>query len=84
VENFIQSKIPILYTKPPSPIPIYIAGLGIQSAQLAGEEGNGFVTNELDINKIKDILFPAVKKGSINAGEDYEKTRKDIVYSCFI
>ena len=74
--EFYSVKDSNLYTKPNSPIPIYIAGLGIQSAQLAGEEGNGFVTNELDINKIKDTLLPAVKKGCINAGKDYEKLEK--------
>src|SRR6185436_5903205 len=74
--EFYSVKDSNLYTKLPYPIPIYIAGLGIQSAQLAGEEGDGFVTNELEINKIKDILFPAVKKGSINAGKDYEKLEK--------
>jgi coenzyme F420-dependent glucose-6-phosphate dehydrogenase len=74
--EFYPVKDSNLYTKPTSPIPIYIAGLGKQSAQLAGEEGNGFVTNELDINKIKDTLFPAVKKGAINAGKDYEKLEK--------
>ncbi len=74
--EFYSVKDSNLYTKPTSPIPIYIAGLGKQSAQLAGEEGNGFVTNELDTNKIKDTLFPAVKKGCINAGKDYEKIEK--------
>ena len=74
--EFYSVKDSNLYTKPTSPIPIYIAGLGKQSAQLAGEEGNGFVTNELDTNKIKDTLFPAVKKGCINAGKDYEKLEK--------
>ena len=65
-----------LYAKLTSPIPIYIAGLGKQSAQLAGEEGNGFVTNELNINKIRDTLFPAVKNGCFKSEKDYEKLEK--------
>lgn len=65
-----------LYTKPTHPIPIYIAGLGKQSAQLAGEQGDGFVTNELDVKKIKDILFPAVKNGTIKSGKNYENLER--------
>ena len=65
-----------LYTKPSYLIPIYVAGLGKQSAQLAGEEGDGFVTNELDTNKIKDILFPAVKKGCAKSQKNYEQLEK--------
>lgn len=74
--EFYSVKDSKLYTKPTDPIPIYIAGLGKQSAQLAGEEGNGFVTNELDTNKIKDILLPAVKKGSFKSGKNYEQLEK--------
>ncbi|WP_458744534.1 LLM class flavin-dependent oxidoreductase [Candidatus Nitrosocosmicus sp. T] len=61
--EFYSVKDSKLYTKPTHPIPIYIAGLGEQSAQLAGKEGDGFVTNELDTKKIKDTLLPAVKRG---------------------
>ena len=50
------------YTKPDSPIPLYIAGLRPLSAQPAGEEGDGFVTNEVDIESIKNKLLRAVKK----------------------
>lgn len=65
-----------LYTKPKYPIPIYIAGLGEQSAQLAGEEGNGFVTNELDPDRIKNNLLPAVKRGALKAGKNYDQLEK--------
>jgi coenzyme F420-dependent glucose-6-phosphate dehydrogenase len=65
-----------LYTKPLKPIPLYIAGLGKQSARLAGEEGDGFVTNELDVEVIRDKLFPALKKGAINSGKDYTSLDK--------
>lgn len=65
-----------MYTKPTYSIPIYVAGLGEQSAQLAGEEGNGFVTNELNINKIKDKLLPAVRKGASESEKDYEQLEK--------
>ncbi len=74
--EFYSVKDSKLYTKPAHPIPIYIAGLGEQSAQLAGKEGDGFVTNELDTNKIKDTLLPAVKKGCAKSDKDYKQLEK--------
>jgi len=65
-----------LYTKPKDPIPMYIAGLGPQSARLAGQEGDGLVTNEIDADKIKNKLFPALKEGARLAGKDYESLEK--------
>ena len=65
-----------LYTKPEKAIPLYIAGLGPQSARLAGEQGDGFVTNELSLDKIKDKLLPAVKRGAVNAGKEYGSLEK--------
>ena len=52
----------IIFTKPDRPIPLYIAGLRSMSAQLAGEEGDEFVSNELNIEFIKNKLLSAVKK----------------------
>jgi coenzyme F420-dependent glucose-6-phosphate dehydrogenase len=74
--NYYWVKDSKLYTKPLKPIPLYIAGLGKQSARLAGEEGDGFVTNELDVEIIRDKLFPALKKGAINSGKDYTSLDK--------
>lgn len=74
--EFYSVKDSKLYTKPSYPIPIYVAGLGKHSAELAGKEGDGFVTNELDTNKIKNILFPAVKKGCATSEKDYEQLEK--------
>lgn len=65
-----------LYTKPRQSIPLYIAALGPDSARLAGEEGNGFVTNELDIQVIKDKLVPALEIGTRNSGKDYDSIEK--------
>jgi coenzyme F420-dependent glucose-6-phosphate dehydrogenase len=65
-----------LYTKPEKPIPLYIAGLKPQSAQLAGEEGDGFITNELDAESIKNKLLPAVKEGTRRSGKDYDSLEK--------
>ena len=65
-----------LYTKPKNPIPLYIAGLGPQSARLAGQEGDGLVTNEIDTEKIKSKLFPAFNEGAKTAGKDYSSLEK--------
>jgi G6PDH family F420-dependent oxidoreductase len=47
-----------LYTKPQKPIPLYIAAMGTQTARLAGEEGDGFITNDKDKEKaIQSIRF---------------------------
>ena len=65
-----------LYTKPKGPIPLYIAGLGKQSATLAGEYADGFVTNELNVDLISNNLFPALKEGAKRAGKDYDLLEK--------
>lgn len=65
-----------LYTKPSNHIPLYLAGIGKQSARLAGEEADGFVTNELDVGVIKDKLFPSLKKGTVVSGKDYSSLEK--------
>jgi coenzyme F420-dependent glucose-6-phosphate dehydrogenase len=74
--KFYELKNSKLYTKPKVPIPLYIAGLGSQSARLAGEEGDGFVTNELSADKIKNKLFPALKDGATAARKDYDSLEK--------
>ncbi len=65
-----------LYTKSKVPIPLYIAGLGPQSARLAGEQAHGFVTNELSADKIKNKIFPALKDATNAAGKDYDSMEK--------
>ena len=65
-----------LYTKPSNHIPLYLAGIGKQSARLAGEEADGFVTNELDVEVIREKLLPALKKGAMILGKDYNSLEK--------
>jgi G6PDH family F420-dependent oxidoreductase len=74
--NYYWVKDSKLYTKPSNHIPLYLAGIGKQSARLAGEETDGFVTNELDVGVIKDKLFPALKKGTMVSGKDYSSLEK--------
>lgn len=65
-----------LYTKPRKPIPLFISGLGSQTARFAGEEGDGFVTNELDIDIIRSKLFPALENGAKNSGRNSNSLEK--------
>jgi coenzyme F420-dependent glucose-6-phosphate dehydrogenase len=74
--NYYWVKDSKLYTKPSNRIPLYIAGLGKQSARLAGEEADGFVTNELDVEVIRDRLFPSLKEGAMISGKDYSSLEK--------
>jgi coenzyme F420-dependent glucose-6-phosphate dehydrogenase len=69
-----------LYTKPKTPIPLYIAGSGKQSAMLAGEYADGFVTNELNVDSISDNLFPALKEGAKRAVKDYDSLEKILFF----
>jgi coenzyme F420-dependent glucose-6-phosphate dehydrogenase len=70
--KYYQVKDSNLYTKPLQPIPIYIAALGPQSASLAGQEAEGFVTNEINPELIESKLLPAFRDGARKAGRDPE------------
>src|SRR5918992_1311037 len=65
-----------LYTKPQKPIPLYIAAMRSQTARLAGEEGDGFVTNEIDVESIKSKLLPAIREGTKKSGKDFDTFKK--------
>ncbi len=49
-----------------------------QSAMLAGEEGDGLVTNELDLEILKNKVLPAFKQGSERSGKDYNSLTKAV------
>ena len=66
--KYYQVKDSNLYTKPLQPIPIFVAGIGPQSARLAGQEADGFVTNEVNPELIESKLLPAFRDGSRKAG----------------
>jgi coenzyme F420-dependent glucose-6-phosphate dehydrogenase len=65
-----------LYTKPQKPIPLYIAAMGSQTARLAGEEGDGFVTNETNVESIRSKLLPAFNEGAKKSGRDFDTLEK--------
>src|SRR5919108_4700494 len=74
--NYYWVKDSKLYTKPSKPIALYISGLGEQTARLAGQQGDGFITNELNIEVIRNKLFPAVEKGARESGKDYNSLER--------
>jgi coenzyme F420-dependent glucose-6-phosphate dehydrogenase len=74
--DYYRVKDSNLYTKPPKPLPLYIAALGSRSAKLAGEEGDGLVTNELNTDIIKTRLLPALRDGARKSGKDSEDLEK--------
>jgi alkanesulfonate monooxygenase SsuD/methylene tetrahydromethanopterin reductase-like flavin-dependent oxidoreductase (luciferase family) len=49
-----------------------------QSAMLAGEEGDGLVTNELDLENLKNKVLPAFRKGAEKSGKDYNLLTKAV------
>lgn len=67
-----------LYTKPETEIPLYVAAMGSQAAELAGAMGDGLVTNEGDLGTIKDRLFPAFERGARRADKDPENMLKAV------
>jgi coenzyme F420-dependent glucose-6-phosphate dehydrogenase len=74
--KYYQVKNSNLYTKPLQPIPVFVAALGPQSARLAGQEADGFVTNEANPELIKSKLLPAFRDGARKAGRDPEALDK--------
>ena len=65
-----------LYTKPKTPVRIYIAASGPRGAELAGRFGDGFLTLPFPDNQYTDVLFPAMEKGAKVAGRDPSKIER--------
>jgi len=75
--KYYQLRNANLYTKPNTPIPLIVAANGPINAEIAGKYADGFLTMEAeDISFYKNTLFPAVAKGTRNAGRDPGKITK--------
>jgi alkanesulfonate monooxygenase SsuD/methylene tetrahydromethanopterin reductase-like flavin-dependent oxidoreductase (luciferase family) len=74
--KYYQVKDSNLYTKPLQPIPLFVAVIGLQSARLADQEADGFVTNEANPGLIKSKLLPAFRNGARKAGTNPEALDK--------
>lgn len=58
-----------IYDKPSQPVPIYVAASGPRSAQLAGEHGDGWITDPLTI-RCRPEVRQALTEGAQAAGKD--------------
>jgi TAT-translocated FGD2 family F420-dependent dehydrogenase len=65
--KYYQVKDARLYDPPPQPIPIYIAATGPKSMRLAGQYGDGLITDNIDYYKKNKAEFEA---GALAAGKD--------------
>ncbi|QLD87172.1 TIGR03557 family F420-dependent LLM class oxidoreductase [Natronomonas halophila] len=60
-----------LYTLPDERVPLYVAGNGPNTAEVAGKYADGFLTLA-DIDTYEDELVPALERGAETAGRDPE------------
>ena len=74
--KYYQVKDSNLYTTPLQPIPVFVAGIGPQSARLASQEADGFVTNEVNPELIESKLLPEFRDAARNAGRNPEALDK--------
>ncbi len=61
-----------LYTKPPHPVPIYVAAFGPKSAALAGEFGDGWITTAEAMPPRPEVAA-AFEAGAALAGKDSKR-----------
>jgi len=62
-----------LFTKPLSPIPLYISALGPKAAYLAGKLGDGWITLNLPEDRIRNTLLPKFEQGIHDRPSNGEK-----------
>jgi coenzyme F420-dependent glucose-6-phosphate dehydrogenase len=67
-----------LYLKPQTPIPMYVAAMGPQTAEFAGQEADGLVTNEVNPKNLKEKVLPSFQQGAQKSGKDYESMLKAV------
>jgi coenzyme F420-dependent glucose-6-phosphate dehydrogenase len=67
-----------LYSKPETPVPIYLAAFGPKVAKLAGMYCDGFLTSLGDqpLEHVRDVLFSAVDEGAKEKGRDPSKLER--------
>jgi F420-dependent hydroxymycolic acid dehydrogenase len=66
--RYFQTNSLKLYDLPPTPPPIYVAASGPKSAKLAGQYGDGWITQSRDL--INPRLLAALNDGAHAAGRD--------------
>jgi coenzyme F420-dependent glucose-6-phosphate dehydrogenase len=74
--KYYQVKDSNLYTKPLQPIPVSVAGIDPQSARLAGQEADRFITNEVNPELIESKLLPEFRDAARKASRNPEALDK--------
>jgi len=59
-----------LYTKPKTPIPLYLASWGPTVAELSGKYADGHITLPSDPEHYRNVLLPAIARGAKATGRD--------------
>jgi len=67
-----------LYTRPKTPVPIYVASNGPKMAYIAGKLADGYLTLPLGHDYIQNTLLPAVSRGAKDAGRNPDEIEKII------
>ena len=74
--KYYQMRKANLYTKPTTPIPLYVAANGPVVAEMAGRYADGLLTLPFPDDHYTNILFPALEKGAKKAGRDPSKIER--------
>jgi coenzyme F420-dependent glucose-6-phosphate dehydrogenase len=67
-----------LYTRPKTPVPIYVASNGPTMARVAGKMADGYLTLPLGHDYIQNTLLPALSRGAKEAGRNSDEVEKII------
>ncbi len=67
-----------LYTKPKSPVPIYVAASGVAATELAGKYADGLLTLPFPESHYTNVLFPTLNKAAREMGRDPESIDKAV------
>jgi coenzyme F420-dependent glucose-6-phosphate dehydrogenase len=70
-----------LYTKPSSPVPIYVAAFGPTVTEIAGRYADGYITTISTTaaaaeTHFRDVLLPALEKGAKSSGRNPDEIIK--------
>lgn len=76
--RYYQLKKANLYTKPKSPVPIYVAASGVSAAELAGRCADGILTLPFPESHYTNVLFPTLSKAARATGRDPESIDKAV------
>jgi len=77
--KYYQLRKAKLYTKPIKRIPLYIAGSGKRSSELAGMYGDHWITTSMSPELLKNVIVPSFERGAEKAGKDPKAMERVLV-----